>query len=103
MGGNSETQPPAVVQPTKVKTFLKLTHLMMQLTETKTHTQTQTRAKLNMPTFLGPNTQTHSEKLTILPLTHAFPTSPPGYLRWLSSRVPSSRAKERLHGSTFCF
>lgn len=54
-----------------------------------------------MPTFLGPDTQAHSEKQTILPLTYARPTSPPGYLRWLSSRVPSSRAKERLHGSTF--
>jgi hypothetical protein len=34
-----ETQHPAVVQPTKVKTFLNLIHLMMQFTKKQTKKQ----------------------------------------------------------------
>lgn len=94
-----ETQAPAVVQLKKVKTFLNMIHLMRRLTKKQTkYNKEQTKTKhANLKTR---NTQAHLERETIL--THACPTSPPVFICWLFSRVPSRRAKERLHGLTFC-
>lgn len=95
MGGNSETQPPAVVQPTKVKTFLKLTHLMMQLNET-THTRTHTNSnksktkhanvlKTRHPSALGeidhPSPHMHARPLHLDTSAGSLPAFPPAVLR----------------------
>lgn len=81
------------------KTFLISIYLMMQFTKKQTKTRKE-ECKTKHANLETRNTQARLERETIL--THACPTSPPGYLRWLFSRVPSRRAKERLHGLTFC-
>lgn len=86
-----ETQAPAVVQLTKVKTFLNLIHLMRRLTKKQTKYNKEQSKSKHASLLKTRITQAHLERETIL--THAaqllhlyssagsFPEFPPGELR----------------------